>query len=155
MFQLKSEKELLAAFRTRDRKHVEPPPGLQYPLFVRNYLSWVDPTGVRAFIVFAGPDESHPTGIAFRRDQTGEGGGSGLCEWCHSSGSSDEIGLLTTDVSGHKRVGVYLCRDLRCEAKIQDAADRSGRNPIPPTREALLRMSRFAENALGIKQTNR
>ncbi len=155
MFQLKSEAELLAAFRTRDRKHVEPPPGLQYPLFVRNYFAWVEPAGVRAFIVFAAPDHTIPTGIAFRRDQSGEGGSSGMCEWCHAYGTSDEVGLLTADVSAHKRVGVYLCRDLRCEAKIEDAADRSGRNPLPPTRQALVRMGRFAEKALGITQTNR
>ena len=37
MFLIPSEDALLQAFRPRDRKVLEPPPGVTYPLFVRDY----------------------------------------------------------------------------------------------------------------------
>jgi hypothetical protein len=72
MFRIETEKELQNAFRSRDRKHVEPPKGTQFPLFVRDYLSWMDPYGVRVFLVFTAPAAQKPTGIAFRRDEQGD-----------------------------------------------------------------------------------
>lgn len=155
MFQLKTENDLLSAFRTRDRKYVEVPEGVKFPLFVQDYLAWVDPAGVRTFLVFSAPGDAVPTGVAFRRDQSGEAAHSGMCEWCHSHASADEIGLLTTDVSTHKRVGLILCRDLSCGRRIEDAADRSGKNPREQAKVMLGRMRRFAEEALGITQHNR
>jgi hypothetical protein len=55
MFRIETEKELLSAFRSRDRKFVELPKGTRLPLFVRDYLAWVDPYGVRVFLVFTAP----------------------------------------------------------------------------------------------------
>ncbi|AFE06707.1 hypothetical protein COCOR_06000 [Corallococcus coralloides DSM 2259] len=149
MFRIESEKELLRAFRSRDRKHVELPKGTQLPLFVRNYLSWVDPYGVRVFLVFVAPGGKQATGIAFRRDQQGDPAlAPKMCDWCRTS-TDAEIGLLTTDVDSKRRVGVNLCLDLRCGERLEAQADRSGRSLQDDTAQLIERMARFASEALG------
>jgi hypothetical protein len=152
MFRIETEKELLNAFRSRDRKFVELPKGSRLPLFVRDYLAWVDPYGVRVFLVFQAPGSARPTGIAFRRDQQGDKAlGPRVCDWCRSAGGAEQIGLLTTDVDSKRRVGVNLCLDLRCGEKLEAAMNLSGRSVLDETRRMLERMSRFASEALGIE----
>lgn len=152
MFRIETEKELLNAFRSRDRKFVELPKGTTLPLFVRDYLAWVDPYGVRVFLVFTAPGSKKPTGIAFRRDQQGDKNGAPhMCEWCRSPGSSDQIGLLTTDVDSKHRVGVNLCLDLRCSEKLESATNRAGRSVLEENKRLLERMARFAHEALGLE----
>jgi FBP C-terminal treble-clef zinc-finger len=155
MFRIETEKELLSAFRSRDRKYVELPKGTQLPLFVRDYLAWVDPYGVRVFLVFTAPGSNRPTGIAFRRDQQGDKTLTArVCEWCRAAGTAEQIGLLTTDVDSKRRVGVNLCLDLRCNEKLQTAADMSGRSALDDTRQLIDRMSRFADEALGMDSSS-
>ncbi|MFY0572828.1 FBP domain-containing protein [Archangium lansingense] len=152
MFRIETEKELLSAFRSRDRKYVELPKGTRLPLFVRDYLAWVDPYGVRVFLVFTAPDSKRLTGIAFRRDQQGDKMlTTRVCEWCRSSGASDQIGLLTTDVDSKRRVGVNLCLDLRCNERMEAAANLSGRSVLDDHRQIIEHMSRFASEALGME----
>lgn len=151
MFLIQTEKDLLQAFRPRDREKVELPEGIKFPLFVRDYLSWVDPAGVRVFLMFPLPGSKRPVGIAFRRDSPGGGAVSHMCDWCHSYGSSNEIGLLTTDSSSKRRVGVNLCLDLRCKEKLEAAADLAGRDPREPIQALMERMVTFAREALRIE----
>ncbi|RKH77019.1 hypothetical protein D7Y21_37890 [Corallococcus sp. AB045] len=151
MFRIESEKELLRAFRSRDRKHVELPKGTQLPLFVRDYLSWVDPYGVRVFLVFVAPGSKQPTGIAFRRDQQGDPTlAPKMCDWCRTS-TDAEIGMLTTDVDSKRRVGVYVCLDLRCGERLEAMSDRSGRSDLDDKARLIERMARFASEALGLE----
>jgi FBP C-terminal treble-clef zinc-finger len=151
MFLIKTEKEFLQAFRPRDREKVEFPEGIKFPLFVRDYFTWVEPAGTRVFLVMPAPGGKRPMGIAFRRDQQGSATPSHMCDWCHSYGSSNEIGLLTTDVNSKRRVGVNLCLDLRCKEKLEAAADLSGRNPRDYTDALMERMTHFAREALRIE----
>ena len=152
MFRIETEKELLSAFRSRDRKFVELPKGLGLPLFVRDYLAWVDPYGVRVFLVFTAPGGKRPMGIAFRRDQQGDKAlAPRMCDWCRTTGGGDQIGLLTTDVDSKRRVGVNLCLDLRCGERLELATNLAGRSVLDETRQMLERMSRFASEALGIE----
>jgi hypothetical protein len=151
MFRIESEKEFLNAFRSRDRKVVEPPKGTRFPLFVRDYLAWVDPYGVRVFLVFQAPGNPRPIGIAFRRDQQGDKAlVSRLCEWCHASGSADQIGLLTTDLDSKRRVGVNLCLDLRCGEKLESAANLAGKSAVDDSKRLIEKMARFASEGLGL-----
>jgi hypothetical protein len=150
MFRIESEKEFLNAFRPRDRKHAEPPEGLRFPLFVRDYLSWVDPYGVRVFLLFTAPGMKQPTGIAFRRDQQGDTALSTLmCDWCHSPGSAG-VGLLTTDVDSKRRVGVNVCLDLKCGERLEAMTNLAGQSLLDNNRKLLERMARFAHEALGL-----
>ena len=144
MFSLDSESALREAFRPRDRDALQPPP-LTFPLFVRDYLSWVDPGGVHACVVFnlgRGP----ATGIAFRR----AGAVPGMCDWCHTFDPPGGVSLLTADRNSKKRVGVYVCADLGCKTRLEDAALRAGRSPLDDLKALLGRMGQFAEQALGI-----
>ncbi|MCI0572128.1 MAG: FBP domain-containing protein [Myxococcaceae bacterium] len=151
MFRLETEEALLNAFRPRDRKHVERPKDLHFPLFVRDYLAWVDPTGTRAYLVFTEPHSHRPMGIAFRRDQQGSATPvSRMCDWCHAYGSAQEIGLLTAEVSSRRRVGVCLCMDLRCGEKLETAANLAGRSPREQAHKLLDRIARFAHEGLGV-----
>ncbi|RKH35769.1 hypothetical protein D7Y13_04340 [Corallococcus praedator] len=149
MFRIETEKEFLRAFRSRDRKYVEPPRGTGFPLFVRDYFAWVDPYGVRVFLVFTAPGGKRPTGIAFRRDQQGDKSQvPQVCDWCRTS--TAEIGLLTTDVDSKRRVGVNLCMDLRCSERLESMTNLAGRSVLNDNRKLIERMSRFASEALGI-----
>lgn len=153
MFRIETEDDLLHAFRPRDRKTVELPAGIKFPLFVRDYLAWVEPAGTRVFLVMpSAPGSRQPMGIAFRRDTHGGNGPAPcMCEWCHAYGPSNEIGLLTTDVNSKRRVGVNACLDLRCKEKMESAADLSGRNPRDFAQVLMERMQRFAREALRIE----
>jgi hypothetical protein len=149
MFKLQSEQSLVQSFRPRDRKTLELPPGLTYPLFVRDYLSWVDPSGAHVYLVF-NLGQGAPTGIAFRRAGGADPSISILCDWCHTSGTGDRVGLLTTAVDSRKRVGVHACLDLSCKAKLEESADRSGKNPVDLVKQLVERMGRFASQGLRI-----
>jgi hypothetical protein len=148
MFQLKSEAQVIRAFRPRDREGMELPSGVSYPLFVRHYLAWQEPSGTGVRLVFGLPGGA-PTGIFFRRAR-GQPSPAGMCEWCHSVGGSDQIGLITADVNSRKRAGVMACLDLRCQEKIEDAANRAGKSVMDAKRALVERMAKFATEALGI-----
>ena len=151
MFRLETDRAFIEAFRLRDRRVIEMPPGITFPLFVRDYLAWTETSGLRVYLVFTPPGSRKPIGIIFRRDSPGGALTSNMCDWCHSYGSSSEVGLLTTDVNSHRRVGVSLCVDLRCKEKLEDVADRTGRHPREALEALKERMFRFAHEALGIE----
>lgn len=151
MFRIPTEKAFLDAFRPRDRKFVEVPAGVQFPMVAQSYFSWVDPSGVRVFMVFQPEGSKELVGIAFRRDQSGsQPAPAAMCEWCRSSGTTDEIGLVTADVNSKRRVGVNACLDLRCKEKLEDAANRAGRSVLDEARKMVSRMTRFTAEGLGI-----
>ena len=151
MFRLETDRTLIEAFRPRDRRVIEMPESVRFPLFVRDYLAWTETSGARVYLVFAAPGSRRPIGLIFRRDLQDSGATSRMCDWCHSYGSSHEVGLLTTDVNSKRRVGVHLCVDLRCKEKLEDVADRAGRHPIEALKQLQERMYRFAHEALGIE----
>ncbi len=151
MFRLETDRTLIEAFRSPDRRVIEMPGGVTFPLFVRDYLAWTETSGARVYLVFSAPGSRKPIGIIFRRDFSGGGLTSQICDWCHSYGSSSEVGLLTTDVNSKRRVGVHLCVDLRCKEKLEDQADRAGRHPLEALEQLQERMFRFAHEALGIE----
>jgi len=148
MFQLTSEEMLIQTFRPRDRAGMEIPSDLKFPLFVRDYVAWREPSGAGVRLVF-GPPGGAPTGIFFRRAH-GEPNTAQMCEWCHSGGGADQIGLMTADVNSRKRAGITICLDLRCQEKIEDAANRAGRSALDAKRAMMERIAKFAHEALGI-----
>ena len=151
MFQIETEKQLLNSFRPRDRKHVELPKGVKFPLYVPDYLAWTEQSGLRVFVVFARPGSRTPIGIAFRREQGEKGLAARVCDWCNSYGSGLEIGLMLADLNSKHRVGLGLCLDLRCREKIEQATNLAGRSPVELSHQLLERMYRFANEGLGIE----
>jgi hypothetical protein len=150
MFRILTEADLLSAFRPRDRKHVELPKDFRFPHFVRDYLAWCDPTLTRTFLVLVEPRSQRPMGITFRRDQKGDNPVGHMCDWCHTSGSCTEIGLITAEASSKRVVGVNACLDLRCGEKIETAANLAGKNGRELQNRLMERMVRFAREGLKI-----
>lgn len=44
-FSIESEKDLVSSFRLRDQKKLVLPAGLKFPLHIRSYFTWSEPTG--------------------------------------------------------------------------------------------------------------
>jgi len=150
VFRIETDRDLIQSFRPRDRRVIEMPPGLTFPLFVRDYVAWTETSGSRVYLIFSAPGSHQPIGIIFRRDRGGPDVAR-MCEWCHDYGSSQAVDLLTTDVDSKVRVGISLCVDLRCKEKLEDAANRSGRHTLEALEQLRARMYRFANEALGIE----
>lgn len=117
MFLLRSEDDLKEAFLPKFRNSIELPKNLKFPLVVRDYLTWSDPSSPRVHVIFAERDVEKPIGVIFEREPV-QTGTSSICDWCHSHGSSQQIGLLTLRVNATRQVGLCICRDLSCREKI-------------------------------------
>lgn len=128
-FSIGSEEELTKAFRLRDQKKLMLPEGLPYPFNVRSYFTWQDPNGIYTYLVFKMPNWDMPRGVAFKRANTSGEPTGGLCNWCYSYGSSEEIGMLSLKMSATVSVGYHICHDLRCIEKIEEASARAGKSP--------------------------
>jgi len=147
MFTLATEAELISTFRPKDRRGLEVAPELQFPLKVDGCVSWIHPAGGKAFMVFAVPGGA-PTGLAF---DTNEGSGVvQMCDWCHCSSGGGDVALLVATLSGKKRVGVYLCRDLSCARKLEEQSNLSGARFGRALEKLVTRIGKFANEGLGI-----
>lgn len=150
--QIHSPEELIRAFRPRDQKHVFIPKTMQFPLSLKHYVAWTEPSGVRIFLVFKRPGWKKAVGVAFRRDQQGSAmSPTGVCDWCIAHGSADQVGLLTATVNSKKRAGVNLCLDLSCIQKLETAAHLSGQELNKLAERLYERMIRFCEEVLEIQ----
>nr|WP_295902344.1 FBP domain-containing protein [uncultured Bdellovibrio sp.] len=150
-FAIESEAELIHAFRPRDQKKLVLPEKLRFPLNVRSYFTWKEPSGVYTYLVFKMPNWDLPRGVAFKRSaSTGEPIG-GLCSWCHAYGTSDEIGMLSVSMSSNVSSSYLICHDLSCIEKIEDNAAMSGKEPDKYIAELYYRMEKLFENISGYK----
>lgn len=151
IFTIGSEQELAEAFRERDQAKLLVPAGLEYPINIRSYFTWKEPSGVYTYLIYKMPNWDMPKGVAFKRtapsgEQTG-----GLCNWCHAYGPSDEIGLLSVTMNSNVTMSYFLCHDLRCIEKIEEAAARSGKSPEKQIDELYFRMGKLFENISSYK----
>jgi hypothetical protein len=152
MFRLGSETELREAFRWFEREEVELPASTgDFPVIVKNAMTWISAAGHRAFLIFAAQPGAKPMGIVFRRQPTGDQPAA-MCDWCHSIKSNGGVSLLTATASGKHRIGLLLCSDLGC-------IERASADPEPGEpprlesgheriRRILSRMDEFARRSL-------
>jgi hypothetical protein len=152
MFKIESADELRECFRPLDRGEVELSPSLRFPLIVRDYLAWTEPSGHRVYLVFSEETRRPPLGIVFRRDQDSTGAPPSMCEFCHSVRSGNGVSLLTAAASDRRRVGIPLCRNLECHEKVEGLP---GADDLPGTprgrelaRRILARMGGFVRQNL-------
>ena len=148
--ELRSEEELLNAFRPRDRKLVEIPSDMTFPLMVSHYLAWTEPSQARVFLLFKRPAWKAPLAVSFRRTHS-SGGGGGMCDWCHSVGSSDQVGLLSMHVDPNTSLGFMLCLDLGCINRLETVSAISGKDFGKLSKNLIDKISRFFENNLKIE----
>jgi hypothetical protein len=150
MFLIPSEADLLKSFRPADRRVVEVPRNAAFPFLVRDYRAWAEEAGTRMFLVFRMPDSKWPVGLVLRKGPGGGAPTSHLCDWCHSPGSSGDIGLMTVQADDRRVVGTNVCLDLRCAERLETAANLSGRHPRALQEQLLERIVRFAREAVGM-----
>ena len=148
MFLIQSEKQLIDSFFPKDQRRLELPQGMRYPLVVRDYFAWGEPGGSKVFLLFAEPGAQKPIGIVFEREHPTGTPTAAICEWCHSFGSSNQIGLLTLEVTPRRRVGVQLCRDLSCRQKIEMNLSLSPLAAQARSRRVVEEMSRLVRRLL-------
>lgn len=120
MFRISSDKKLLESFRLIDREEVVLPSSFHFPLLVKDYLTWTEPSGHRVYLVFNDRITGMPLGIVFRQTSTG-GVVAQMCDWCHSVRGGNAVSLLTATASSNRRVGLYLCHNLSCMEKTEEA----------------------------------
>ena len=145
-FAVASEEELTQSFRMRDQKKLVLPIDLKYPLNIRSYFTWREPSGVYTYLVFKAPNWDLPRGVAFKRSSAKGDGTGGLCSWCHSYGTSEEIGMMSVKMDANVSCSYILCQDLRCIEKIEEASNLSGKNPEKNIDDLYYRISKLFEN---------
>lgn len=145
MFRIQSQSHLLECFRISERDEVVLPESSRFPVHVKDYYSWVEPSGAKAYLVFSDSGGKNPIAVVFKR--TSGTHGLSMCEWCHSVGGGEGVALLTANASDSRRVGIHVCSDLSCGEKIHGTP---GANDFPKAgseRErmhaVLARMSKF------------
>jgi FBP C-terminal treble-clef zinc-finger len=144
-FAISSEQELIFSFRPRDQKKLIVPKNLRFPLDVNSYFRWKESSGVYTYLIFKRPNWDAPCGVAFKRShRSGEPVG-GLCNWCHSYGTSEEIGLLSVQVNSQVSLSYFICQDLRCIEKIEENAALDGRNPDKLIQQLYYRIEKLFE----------
>lgn len=150
-FAISNEAEFFECFRLRDQKKLVLPSGLSFPMRVRSYFTWHEPSGVYTYLIYKKPSWDQPRGMAFKRVSHGGEPTGGLCSWCHAYGSSEEIGSLSVAVNSNVSFAYILCLDLRCIEKIEEAAARSGKSPEVHTHQLYHRINSMFESVAGYK----
>lgn len=116
MIKISSETDLLESFREIDRDQVHLPADIQFPLAVRDYTSWVEPSGHRVYLVFE--KNGVPMGVVFRRPNGPPMTPASMCQWCHTVRTGNAVSLLTASMSPDRSIGLYLCSRLNCREHI-------------------------------------
>ena len=148
----------MSFFRDRDQKRVVVARDLEFPMRVQYYFTWSESSGVYRYLLFRKPGWETPMGLVFRQgsNTSPEGATGGICDWCHTYGSSNQIGLLTTAVTSKRTVGLMLCLDLSCGEKIENAPSQSGKSAEARIVETCERIGRFFDEtirpAVGVKE---
>ena len=136
MIRISSEAELRQTFREIDRDQVFLPASFPFPLAIKNFKSWVEPSGHRVYLVFEDV-QTQARGIVFQRTAGSAEAAPAMCQWCNTVRGGSGVSLLTATASTNRRVGIHLCSDLNCGV---------GDNPAPSTndlRESLSKAERM------------
>ena len=150
-FSLASKEDLIRAFRLKDQAKLILPDNFRFPMNVRSYLTWKEPSGVYTYLVFQTPSWDLPRGVAFKKTSTGGEPIGGLCSWCHAYGTSEDIGLMSVNMSPQVSTSYLICQDLRCIEKIAEACTLAGKSPEKPIAELYYKMQKLFENISNYK----
>jgi hypothetical protein len=152
MLRVSSHQDLLDTFRALDRAEVQIPSSFKFPLAVRDYLTWIEPSGHRIYLVFEDEVTHRPLGVVFQRTHGHADTPASMCHWCHAVRSGDGVGLLTAAVTSQRRVGVHLCSDLSCrERALSTPGVHDFRESVSggeKVRQIMARMNDFAKRNL-------
>jgi hypothetical protein len=152
MLRIASQEQLLDKFRDIDRDQVQIPPTFRFPLAVKDYLSWVEPSGHRVYLLFEDVSSGDPMGVVFQRTHGAHDTAAAMCQWCHTVRPGPAVGLLTASVDRNHRIGIHLCTNLNCrentlkEPGIHDLRESLGK--YERLHRILERMTDFAHRNL-------
>lgn len=146
-FQISSEEDLIQTFRPKDHDLVILPRPLTYPLNIQHYIAWGESSGNYTYLVFKRPNWELPRGLVFRRTPTQQTT-SNLCDWCHSYGSTEDIGMLTVRINAELTVGQYLCVNLDCLEKLETQITSTGKNFDTLAEQVCQKIERFYERTI-------
>lgn len=152
MIRIQDEHQLRASFRDFEQNQVQVPQDFKFPLALKDYLSWVEPSGHRVYLVFRDHLSGHPMGVVFQRTRGSADASPSMCQWCHAVRPGSAVGLLTTQAGKERRIGIHLCVDLDCKAHAEKGPGKndfteglSGREKIE---RVVRRMNDFAKHNL-------
>lgn len=128
------------------------PADLGFPLALKDYFAWTEPSGHRVYLVFGDPTTGHPLGVVFQRTSTPADAPASMCQWCHAVRTGGGVSLLTAAAGRNRRVGVHLCSDLSCRDRAFGVPGRhdfnEGLSPQEKLQRLLRRMGDFAHGQL-------
>jgi hypothetical protein len=155
MIRFSTAADLLESFRTADRQLVEIPDSVVFPLILRDYISWNDPSRRQTAVVFQSLLKNAPVayGIVFKYGSGQTDAPAQMCQWCHSVRRGPAVDLLTVDVGPKRRIGLYLCRTLDCKEHLSQRVPGTSdlRETIPgdeKIKRLLERMTEFTQRNL-------
>jgi hypothetical protein len=128
MIRISDEHQLLSAFRESEQAEVHIPADFTFPLALKDYIAWVEPSGHRVYLVFRETQSGNPLGVVFQRTRGSADTAASMCQWCHSVRPGSSVGLLTTGAGPNRRVGLHLCANLDCK---ENAMKPPGVNDFP------------------------
>jgi len=146
-FEISSKNNLMECFRNNDFTAVVLPPQLEFPLVVQHYFSWLEPAGNYAYLVFKRANWDTARGLIFRRTINYQAMGN-MCDWCHSYGTNDQIGMLSVRVNEKLTLGHYLCSDLSCLGKLETQITASGKSYDTLAEQLCEKINKFYERIL-------
>ena len=152
MSRLRDAAHVLECFRAIDLDDVYVPPDLSFPLTVRDYVAWPEPSGARVSLVFEEPISQQLIGVVFRRGRTPPDAPAAMCQWCHAVRVGGAVTMMTASIDRDRRVGLYLCASLNCrENALTTPVVHDTPESIPPADRVkciLVRMSAFVRRSL-------
>ena len=113
-----SETELRQCFRDIDRDDVELSDDLRFPLAIDDAVAWA--IGPRAYLVFRDRPDARPRGLVFHRNSGSMPDVAAMCEWCHAVRGHGAVKLMSVCAGDRRRLGLYLCSDLGCVARVRE-----------------------------------
>jgi hypothetical protein len=144
-FQIQSETELVSLFGEKEQRRVILPANTQFPIKAQYYYAWKESSGVYTYLVFKKPSWDKPRGLLFKRTRVTTRM-AGMCDWCLSIGSSDQVGMLGLDVNSRQSIGMILCTDLGCIERLQEASVLSGKNFDKLAQGLITKIEKLYEN---------
>jgi hypothetical protein len=119
MFKIENSEQLKSYFRIFEQEEVQTLVEMNFPLVVKDYLAWNEPSGHRVYLVFQSPTNAQPYGVVFEKTRGGEPVPM-MCDWCHSIRPKATVALLTARVTSRQSVGVHACHDLQCKDRLSE-----------------------------------
>lgn len=146
-FRLSTEPEILKCFRAKDQELVIFPRPMDYPFDVQYYFSWSEASGNYTYLIYKHPTWDKPMGMVLRRVNSALTTAN-TCDWCHSYGNSNDVGMLKVRITEDVTMGQYLCLNLDCLNKLDTQSHMTGKSIEMLDEQVCEKINRFYEKTI-------